>query len=281
MGSENYYPEEAPVREVEVASFLIDPMPVTNRQFADFVKATDYVTVAERPLDPADYPGLTAAQLKPGAFMFRPTDKPDPDVSDWWHFKPGAHWRRPEGGESVFSGRLDHPVVCVTYDDAAAFARWAGKRLPSEAEWEFAARGGIEGADYAWGDDWMPAGKSMVNTYIGEFPRKNGKPKYRTTRVGSYPPNGFGLFDVTGNVWEWTSDWYLSDSHAPAGCCGSTAEDSYDPCLPELRIPRRVMKGGSFLCAANYCARYRLAARQPQAIDTAMVHIGFRCAADR
>ena len=284
MGAYDFYPEEAPVRSVDVAAFRIDRQPVTNRQFAVFVTATGYVTVAERPLDPACYPGIDADRLVPGALVFRAPRRGSnvTGVSDWWGYVPGAHWRRPEGATTVFAGRLDHPVTCIAYEDATAYAAWAGRRLPTEAEWERAARGGIEGATYAWGDEFTPGGKRMANTWVGDFPtldlRKKG---YRTTRVGSFPENGFGVVDMIGNVWEWTSDWYRSRSQAPVpGSCCSPPEDCYDPSQPSIRIPRRVLKGGSFLCAANYCARYRPAARQAQMIDTASVHIGFRCAAD-
>jgi formylglycine-generating enzyme required for sulfatase activity len=281
MGAIDHYPEEAPVRSVDVAAFRIDCQPVTNRQFARFVTDTGYVTVAERPLDPAAYPEIDADRLVPGALVFRAPKRGEParNVGDWWAYVPGAHWRRPEAAATVFAGRLDHPVVCVAHEDAAAYAAWAGKRLPTEAEWERAARGGIEGATYAWGDELKPGGKRMANIWIGEFPLRDLRPKgHRTTRVGSFPPNGFGLVDMIGNVWEWTSDWYRNDRKAaPASSCCSPPADSYDPDQPLVRIPRRVLKGGSFLCAPNYCARYRPAARQAQMIDTASVHIGFRC----
>jgi formylglycine-generating enzyme len=284
MGACDFYPEEAPVRSVEVAAFLIDRHPVTNRQFADFVSATGYVTVAERPLDPVSYPGIDADRLVPGALVFRAPKRGSSvsDVGDWWAYVPGAHWRRPEAGTTVFAGRMDHPVTCVAHEDAAAYAAWAGKRLPTEAEWERAARGGMEGATYAWGNELAPGGKRMANTWLGDFPTQDVRRKgHRTTRVGSFPENGFGLVDMIGNVWEWTSDWYRSrPAAAMAPSCCSPPEECYDSTRPLVRIPRRVLKGGSFLCAANYCARYRPAARQAQMIDTASVHIGFRCAAD-
>jgi formylglycine-generating enzyme required for sulfatase activity len=284
MGGSDHYPEEGPVRTVEVAAFRIDRQPVTNRQFARFVTDTGYVTVAERPLDPAAYPGIEANRLVPGALVFHAPKRGAParDVGDWWAYVPGAHWRRPEGAITVFAGRLDHPVVCVAHEDAAAYAAWAGKRLPSEAEWERAARGGVEGATYAWGDELTPGGKRMANIWMGEFPHRDLRPKgHRTTRVGSFAPNGFGLVDMIGNVWEWTSDWYRTGPKAgSASSCCSPPADSYDSDQPLVRIARRVLKGGSFLCAPNYCARYRPAARQAQMIDTASVHIGFRCASD-
>lgn len=285
MGAEDHYPEEGPVRSVAVAAFRIDRHPVTNRQFARFVADTGYVTVAERPLDPAAYPDVGADRLVPGALVFRAPRRGAParNVGDWWAYIPGAHWRRPEAGATVFAGRLDHPVTCVAHEDAAAYAAWAGKRLPTEAEWECAARGGLERATYSWGDELSPNGKRMANIWTGEFPHRDLRPKkdHRTTRVGSFPPNGFDIVDMIGNVWEWTSDWYRSDPTADtAPSCCSPPEDSYDPDQPNVRIPRRVLKGGSFLCAPNYCARYRPAARQAQMVDTATVHIGFRCAID-
>jgi formylglycine-generating enzyme required for sulfatase activity len=284
MGSDRHYPEETPVRDVSVASFFLDVHPVTNRQFAAFVQETGYVTVAERPLNPDDYPGVPAAQLQPGALVFRPARRPAARPEPWWVYTPGAHWRRPEGAGSVFDGRLDHPVTCVAFEDAEAYARWAGKELPTEARWEYAARGGLDGAEFAWGDDFMPGGRRMANTWQGDrFPYEGRGPRlpFRTTAVGDFPANGHGLYDMIGNVWEWTRDWYRTgriEPSAPA-CCAAPPADSYDPALPDIRIPRRVVKGGSFLCAPDYCARYRPAARQPQMIDTASVHLGFRCVA--
>ena len=285
MGAEDHYPEEGPVRTASVAAFRIDRHPVTNRQFTRFVADTGYITVAERPLDPAAYPGVDPDRLVPGALVFRAPRRGAraSNVGDWWAYVPGAHWRRPEAGTTVFAGRLDHPVTCVAHEDAATYAAWAGKRLPSEAEWECAARGGLERATYAWGDEQTPGGKRMANIWAGEFPHRDLRPTkgHRTTRVGSFPANGFDLVDMIGNVWEWTNDWYRSDPTAgPAPPCCSPPEDSYDPDQLQVRIPRRVLKGGSFLCAPNYCARYRPAARQAQMIDTASVHIGFRCASD-
>lgn len=285
MGAEDHYREEGPMRSVAVAAFRIDRHPVTNRQFARFVADTGYVTVAERPLDPAAYPGVDADRLVPGALVFRPPRRGAParNVGDWWAYIPGAHWRRPEAQATVFAGRLDHPVTCVAHEDAAAFAAWAGKRLPTEAEWECAARGGLERATYSWGNELSPGGKRMANIWAGDFPHRDLRPKkdHRTTRVGSFPANGFDLVDMIGNVWEWTSDWYRSDpTKGPTSSCCSPPEESYDPDQPHVRIPRRVLKGGSFLCAPNYCARYRPAARQGQMIDTASVHIGFRCVAE-
>jgi formylglycine-generating enzyme required for sulfatase activity len=287
MGSDRHYPEEAPSRRVRVDAFWIDPYPVTNADFARFVAATGYVTEAERTIDPALYPGIDPGLLKPGALVFRPTQGPVDlkDFRQWWEYVPGACWRRPGGAGA--DALADHPVVHVTIGDALAYARWCGKTLPTEAMWEFAARGGLEDADYCWGNEFEPEGRSMAKTWHGRFPYENLAPdgwKW-TSPVGSYPANGFGLFDMAGNVWEWTTDWY-TDRHAPDAakpCCvpsdphGGTREGSIDPFAPHLQIPRKVVKGGSFLCTDQYCLRYRPAARQGQAIDTAIRHLGFRC----
>jgi formylglycine-generating enzyme len=288
MGSVSFYPEEAPLQRVSVQRFLIDPYPVTNRRYADFVDHTGYVTVAERPLDPDDYPGIPAEALQPGSLVFAPeprTRRPR-TVDDWWEYRAGATWRAPTGPGSSILGIEDHPVVHVAYEDARAYADWAGKDLPSEAQWEFAARGGIDGRDYAWGEEFMPGGIAMANTWQGRFPFRGEQGDYGTSRIGSYPANGFGLFDMIGNVWEWTSDWYGPRGAGAQGtkpCCASSRpkvaleQDSYDPSQPAVTIPRKVLKGGSFLCSPDYCRRYRPAARQPQMIDTASCHIGFRC----
>jgi sulfatase modifying factor 1 len=289
MGSDCHYPEEAPAHSVSVSGFFIDPCPVTNRQFAAFIAATGYRTVAERPLDPKAFPGMPPAMLRPGSMVFQPSRGPVDlrDVRNWWHWKPGAYWRHPEGRGSSIAPRLDHPVVHVAFEDAEAYADWSGSALPTEAEWEFAARGGLDGAEYAWGDDFAPDGHSMAHTWRGEFPWRSPHPdgRQRTSPVGSYAPNGYGLFDMIGNVWEWTTDWF-SARHEPdtdKPCCvpvdprGGGADASLDPTQPDVRIPRKVVKGGSFLCAPNYCRRYRPAARHAQMIDTGMSHIGFRC----
>jgi sulfatase modifying factor 1 len=289
MGSDRHYPEEAPVHCVTVSPFWIDRTPVTNRQFAAFVAATGYRTVAERIPNPADYPGALPHMLKPGSLVFRKTRGPVDlrNISNWWEWKPGAYWRHPEGRDSSVAARLDHPVVQVAFEDAEAFARWAGKALPTEGEWEFAARGGLDGAEFVGGDEFAPEGRQMANTWQGEFPWQNlcADGFERTSPVGVFPPNGYGLSDMIGNVWEWTGDWFSTrhTADAPKACCisenprGGRESDSYDECNPPVRIPRKVVKGGSFLCAPNYCRRYRPAARHAQPIDSGMSHVGFRC----
>jgi formylglycine-generating enzyme required for sulfatase activity len=290
MGSNLDYPEEAPARPVSVGAFRIDVHPVTNRQFAEFVAATGYVTTAETAPDPAQYPGLPPEFAKPGSLVFRKTRGPVDlhDVRQWWEFRLGADWRHPLGPGSSLDGLSEHPVVHVTAADAEAYARWAGKALPTEAEWEYAARGGLEAAKYAWGDELAPGGAMLANYWQGRFPYENTREDgwERTSPVGSYPANGHGLYDMIGNVWEWTADWYALWTQAPTAarpCCaprnprGGVEEASYDPATPGAKIGRRVIKGGSHLCAASYCERYRPAARSAQAIDTSTSHIGFRC----
>jgi formylglycine-generating enzyme len=291
MGSDRHYLDERPAHRVAVTGFWIEETTVTNADFAAFVAATGYVTVAERPIDPADYPGADARLLVPGSLVFRMTDGPVDltDYRNWWAWTPGACWRRPEGPGSSTAGREDHPVVQVAFEDAAAYAAWAGKDLPTEAEWEYAARGGLDGAEFAWGDDLTPGGRHMANTWQGPFPWRNFETDgfAGTCPVRSFPANGFGLYEVCGNVWEWTTDWFVS-AHTPAtpgkpSCCtvtdprGPAQEASFDPLQPRVRIPRRVVKGGSYLCAPNYCRRYRPAARHAQMVDSGMSHIGFRC----
>ena len=288
MGSDEHYAEEAPSHPVVVDPFSIDRHPVTNAQFAAFVTATGYVTVAERPLDPADFPGAPPENLVPGSMVFtRTRGRVDlRHVNQWWTWTPGASWRHPVGPRSTLEGRERHPVVHVAAEDAEAYAEWAGKQLPTEAEWELAARGGLDRARFVWGDEPERDGERLANYWHGDFPWR-AEPGYgATTPVGSFPANGFGLHDMAGNVWEWTADWFAS-RHADAAdkpCCvprnprGAAIHASYDPAQPQFRIPRRVIKGGSFLCADSYCMRYRPAARRPQPIDTGMSHIGFRCA---
>lgn len=287
MGSNAHYPEEAPVHRVQVDEFWIDRVQVTNRSFAVFVGETGHVTVAERPLDPAAFPGAPPENLVPGSLVFTTTPGPVDlrHLSQWWTWTPDASWRHPEGPQSSIEGREDHPVVHVAYEDAEAYARWADKTLPTEAEWELAARGGLDGATYVWGDEPEQPGERLANYWHGDFPWR-AEPGYGgTTPVGSFPSNGYGLYDMAGNVWDWTVDWY-SDIHsadADKPCCvpqnpqGASVNESYDPAQPQFRIPRKVIKGGSFGCADSYCMRYRPAARRPQMIDTGMSHIGFRC----
>jgi formylglycine-generating enzyme len=287
MGSDAHYPEEAPAHTVTVSEFRIDRHQVTNAQFAGFVADTAYVTVAERPLDPADFPGAPVENLVPGSLVFHMTPGPVDlrHVSQWWAWIPEACWHHPEGPRSSLDGREDHPAVHIAFEDAEAYARWAGKRLPTEAEWELAARGGLDGKPYTWGDDPESPEAALANFWHGEFPWR-ANPGYGSTRpVGSYPPNGHGIFDMAGNVWEWTADWY-SARHPDAAdhqCCvpvdprGASEQESFDPGQPQFQIPRKVVKGGSFLCADSYCRRYRPAARRPQMVDTGMSHIGFRC----
>jgi formylglycine-generating enzyme required for sulfatase activity len=293
MGSDRHYPEEAPVHRVTVDGFWIDRTPVTNREFRRFVEATGHVTVAERKPDPKDYPGALPHMLKAGSLVFSPPDYPVDlrDWSQWWAFTFGATWRRPYGPKSSIKGLDDHPVVHVAHADAEAFAAWAGKSLPTEAEWEFAARGGLDGAEFAWGDEFTPDGQQMANTWQGAFPFQNKQEDGygRTSPVTAFPPNGYGVHDMIGNVWEWTSDWYTPKhpADAPKACCipenprGGRETDNYDPRQPQIRIPRKVLKGGSHLCAPNYCRRYRPAARHAQPVDTSSSHIGFRCVARR
>ncbi|MDX2382049.1 MAG: formylglycine-generating enzyme family protein [Acidimicrobiia bacterium] len=292
MGSDDHYPEEAPVHTVAVDGFSIRSTTVTNREYAAFIDDTGYVTVAERPLDPADYPGADPNDLHPGALVFTMTRGPVDlaNLMHWWTWTPGAHWRRPEGAGSSIEDRLDHPVVQVAHEDVEAYAAWAGESLPTEAEWELAARGGHDGRAFVWGDEATPAGRFLANFWQGRFPYDNSEADgfVRTAPVGSYPANDFGLYDMAGNVWEWTDDWYArnlptdSPDLVESPCCvpsnprGGSVHDSYDPAMPQFEIPRKVVKGGSFLCADEYCQRYRPAARSPQMIDTGMSHVGFR-----
>ncbi|MER5565656.1 formylglycine-generating enzyme family protein [Streptomyces goshikiensis] len=281
MGSEAFYPEERPVRPVTVDGFWMDAHPVTVAEFRRFTKATGHVTVAERELDPRDFPGAERGALVPGALVFTMTPGPV-DLDDWrrwWSYQPGACWRRPLGGDSTTHGRELHPVTQVAFEDAVAYAAWAGKELPTEAEWEFAARGGLEGAVFVWGDEFTPRGRRMANTWHGAFPwqylpASAKSPRPGTSAVRSYPANGYGLYDMAGNVWEWTCDAYADrrPDPAPGACCAPG-----DARAGGERFPRRVTKGGSHLCAPNYCLRYRPAARTGQSEDTATCHLGFRC----
>lgn len=288
MGSDNHYAEERPAHKVSVGPFRIDATPVTNAAFARFVEATGYITAAERPARAEDYPGADPAMLAPASVVFARTAGPV-DLRNhfqWWRYIQGADWRHPLGPDTSIKGKAEHPVVHVTIEDALAFAQWSGKDLPSEAEWEFAARGGREDdSEFAWGNDLVPDGRYLANFWQGDFPWQNllSDGHDGTSPVGAFPANGYGLFDMIGNVWEWTSDWYQTHDQLPGKpCCtlenprGGTRENSIDA-RNAVVIPRRVMKGGSHLCAPNYCRRYRPAARMAQPVDTSTCHVGFRC----
>jgi formylglycine-generating enzyme len=287
MGSDDFYPEERPARRVEVDGFWIDEHPVSVAEFRRFVKDTGYETVAERTPDAADYADADPELLVAGSLVFDPPGHPvDLRVpSNWWTYRPGAQWRHPQGPESTLHGRERHPVTHVAPEDAEAYAAWIGKTLPTEAEWEFAARGGLSGAAFVWGDEFAPRGKMMANTWQGEFPWQNLVTDgfEGTSPVKSFPPNGYGLFDMAGNVWEWTSDYFSNSAGPEHACCvprnprATSPEGSLVADQPGAHIPRKVIKGGSHLCAPNYCLRYRPAARQSEAIDTSTSHIGFRC----
>jgi formylglycine-generating enzyme required for sulfatase activity len=289
MGSDRHYADEAPAHRVTVDPFWIDRISVTNRDFYKFVSATGYVTCAEIAPNPRDYPGALPNMLRAGSLVFTPPENAVDlhNWSQWWTFKFGANWKRPYGPRSSISGLHDHPVVHVAYRDALAYAKWAGKNMPTEAEWEFAARGGLDGAEFAWGNELVSGGRQMANTWQGAFPHENLKLDgyERTSPVTAFPPNGYGVCDMIGNVWEWTTDWYspIHDADASKACCipqnprGGREAASYDPCLPAIKIPRKVLKGGSHLCAPNYCRRYRPAARHPEPVDTSTSHVGFRC----
>lgn len=286
------HPTERPAHRVRVSGFWIDCTELTNAEFRRFVEATKYVTTAERPVDweelktqvPPGIPKPPDDKLVPGSLVFCPHNRPVPldDINNWWKWVPGANWRHPDGAGSSINGKDAYPVVHISWDDAVAYTRWAGKRLPTEAEWEFASRGGLNGKKYAWGDEFQPGGKYQANTWQGHFPETNidedGFP--RLSPVKSFPPNGYGLHDMIGNVWEWCSDWYRSDTYRldatrspvvdPTG-----PEESYDP--EEPFQPKRITRGGSFLCSANYCTNYRPSARRATATDSGMSHLGFRC----
>jgi formylglycine-generating enzyme required for sulfatase activity len=293
MGSNDFYPEERPVHAVTVDGFWMDEHQVTVAEFRRFVKETGHVTVAETAPDPAEYPDADPDLLVPGSLVFRKTRGPVPldDYRNWWTWVPGAQWRHPEGPGSDIVGRDRHPVTHVAWADVTAFASWIGKELPTEAEWEFAARGGLEGKVFTWGDEFAPRGRMMANTWQGEFPWQNlVLDKHEgTSPVKSYPPNGYGLFDMAGNVWEWTADYYTPrhPEEMRHACCGppgprlnprvTSPEQSYNVGQPGEQFARHVVKGGSHLCAPNYCLRYRPAARQAQTVETSMAHLGFRC----
>jgi formylglycine-generating enzyme required for sulfatase activity len=286
MGSDVHYPEEAPARPVEVDGFWIEDRPVSNRAFARFVEATGWVTSAEIAPDPDDYPGALPQMLTPASLVFTPTRGPvsfdNPHA--WWAYVPGADWRHPLGPDTGLEGLEDHPVTHVAWRDVTAYADWAGLDLPTEAEWELACRGGLEGAEYAWGGELTPGGRHMANVWQGRFPWENLALDgwTRTSPIGAYPPNGFGLYDMIGNVWEWTQDWWSARASS-GGCCvprnplGGAEAESCDARELPARIPRKVLKGGSHLCAPSYCRRYRPAARHAHPVDTSTSHVGFRC----
>ncbi len=289
MGSDHHYAEEAPAHRVTVDGFWMDATPVTNAQFRTFVEATGHVTFCENAPDPAQYPGALPEMLIAASTVFVP---PPGRVSlsdhyQWWQFVADANWRQPQGPGSTIEAKDEHPVVHVAWTDIEAYAKWAGKEIATEAEWEFAARGGLEEAEYAWGAEFIPGGRHQANTWQGEFPWQNLNEDgfIGTSPVGSFAANGFGLYDMIGNVWEWTQSWYAArhPEEKLKACCipvnprGAAQEQSFDPAMPNIRIPRKVMKGGSHLCAPNYCRRYRPAARMAQAVDTSTSHLGFRC----
>ena len=292
MGSDEHYPDEAPAHPVTVSGFWIDRTPVTNAAFRRFVKATGYVTVAERTPDASLYPGAEPELLIAGSVVFRqpPGRVPMGSHYAWWDWLPGADWRHPDGPGSSLHGRERHPVLHVAWEDVAAYAAWAGKEIPTEAEWEYAARGGHDGWPYAWGAELAPKGRMLANYWQGAFPWQNlALDGYeRTAPVGSFPPNGYGLLDMIGNAWEWTADWSTERHEAGSPCCGAAVnprggspESSVDPNAAGAAIPRKVLKGGSWACAESYCQRYRPAARMPHPIDTGTTHISFRCVVRR
>lgn len=289
MGTDHpQMPDTRPWHRVYVSGFWIDKTEITNAQFAAFVKATHYVTIAETPPRQEDYPTAPKENLVAGAVVFTPPDHPVAlnNQFQWWSYVPGASWRHPEGPGSGIEDRMKHPVVEVAYADAEAFCKWSGKRLPTEAEFEFASRGGLDRKMYDWGDEFMPGGKRMANTFQGHFPDNNtGEDGYKgTAPVASFPANGYGLFDMAGNVWEWVSDWYRPDYYAVLAASGKVAvnpqgpPDSYDPTEPG--VPKRVQRGGSYLCTDQYCSRYIAGGRGKGEVSTGTNHLGFRCVRD-
>ncbi len=286
IGSDFHYLEEKPAVEIELNGFWMDPHPVTNRQFQEFIDATGYVTQAETAPDAIAYPEIPPEQLKAGSAVFVQPESTAVDLSaavdlsdplSWWEFVEGACWKNPLGRESDLEGKENHPVVHISFLDAIAYAEWAKKQIPTEREWEFAARGGIMGAEFVWGNELKPDGQTMANIWKGTFPYENLKPDPPgTSPIFTYPPNGYGLFDMCGNVWEWTSDFYSAQK--PSSCGGSSSKKGNEENQAmSQRMSQRVIKGGSFLCSENYCTRYRPSARIPETEDTSTNHLGFRC----
>ena len=277
-------PDALPVHLVAVDGFWMDRSPVTNAEFARFVTETRYVTVAERPLDPRDYPGVPRDKLVPGSAVFRPTSTPVPldNPLQWWRYTPGADWKHPEGPSSSIEKRQNHPVVHVAFEDVVAYAKWANKRVPTEGEFEFAARGGLDRNRYPWGNELMPAGKAVANTWQGRFPASDrGEDGFLgTSPVTAFPANGFGLYDMGGNVWQWCSDWYRPDAYVGRDKSGSAVKnpqgpsDSFDPQEPGKA--KRVLRGGSYLCTDQYCARYLVGSRGKGEVTSGTSNLGFR-----
>lgn len=277
--------DSRPIHRVYVDGFYMDKTDVTNAEFAKFVKATGYVTIAERKPRAEDFPGAPPENLLAGSVVFAPPDHPVPlnNYLQWWTYIPGANWRHPDGPGSDIKGKDSYPVVHIAYPDAEAYAKWAGKRLPTEAEWEFAARGGLAGKPYVWGEDFRPQGKWMANTHQGHFPDKDTGSDGFTglAPVAKFPANGYGLFDMAGNVWQWTSDWYRPDYYAQLAANGEVAKNpqgptsAYDPSEPNQ--PKKVQRGGSFLCTDQYCSRYMIGTRGKGEVTTGTNHLGFRC----
>jgi formylglycine-generating enzyme required for sulfatase activity len=298
MGSDKYYPEEKPIHDVRLNSFWIETYEVSNDEFTKFVDATNHTTFAEIAPDAETYPDALPELLVAGSLVFKRPDRQPKNLQDytqWWAWVPGSNWRHPRGPSTNLNNLDKHPVVHITISDAEAYCKWKGRELPTEAQWEYAARGGLKGKSFTWGDSYgldEGKGKPLANSWQGEFPTKNLKLDgfAATAPVGSFPPNDFGLYDMAGNVWEWTTDWFNNGHDANAepegtkkkACCapenprGGKKEKSYDP-NQSVQIPRKVLKGGSHLCAPNYCLRYRPAARVGMSIDSSTTHIGFRC----